>query len=408
MYITLLLLSMILALTNADCGEEFKIICYFSSWTGIHPEAKNCTHIVYTFARIEDDNTLTGVWSNPLKEFKNNKDPELKVLLAVGGQDYAVRRANEMMSKDDSRQKFVISTTKLLRTHEFDGIDLNFEPNEALGPPSSPNLQLIEDKKKLSKLCKDLQEEYAEEASRTGRTRLLLTITISGIKEQLESRFDLQELAKCTDWLNVQTYDYRGSRDKIAEHHSALMQAANAEDDEKDLNQDSAIKYIVNSGIEPSKLSLGLPAFGKKFRFTSDSRDIGSSATSVGSVAYTEINYAKDQRLGGIVIYPVNFDDSSGQSCNQGKFPIVSLVKQLTSNYTVSCLPPPTQPSNTTIASRNRTKNITPKWKLTRTDYLSSGLGLHKLHRRINNSAYIIRSMYTIEYVLFSFLFFRV
>jgi hypothetical protein len=42
----------------------------------------------------------------------------------------------------------------------------------------------------------ELQEEYAEEAGRTGRTRLLLTITISGIKKQLESRFELDELAK--------------------------------------------------------------------------------------------------------------------------------------------------------------------------------------------------------------------
>ncbi len=97
---------------------------------------------------------MTGVWNNPLKEFKSSKDPDLKVMLAVGGQDYAIRRANEMMSKNESRQKFAISTTKLLRTHEFDGIDLNFEPSEALGPPSSPNPQLIEDKKRLSMLCK--------------------------------------------------------------------------------------------------------------------------------------------------------------------------------------------------------------------------------------------------------------
>jgi GH18 family chitinase len=97
---------------------------------------------------------LIGVWNNPLKEFKSSKDPDLKVLLAVGGQDYAIRRANEMMSKNDSRQKFVISTTKLLRTHEFDGIDLNFEPSEALGSPSTSNPQLIEDKKKLTMLCK--------------------------------------------------------------------------------------------------------------------------------------------------------------------------------------------------------------------------------------------------------------
>ncbi|CAF3301864.1 unnamed protein product [Rotaria socialis] len=427
---------MIPSIVHSDCGGEFKIVCYFSSWTGIHPEAKNCTHIVYTFARIEDDNTLTGVWNNPLKDFKSNKDPDLKVLLAVGGQDYAIKRANEMMSKDEYRQKFVISTTKLLRTHEFDGIDLNFEPSEALGPPSTSTPQLIEDRKKLSKLCKDLQEEYAEEAGRTGRSRLLLTVTISGIKKQLESRFDLQELAKCADWLNIQTYDYRGSRDKIAEHHSSLMQAINAESNEKDLNQDSAIKYIVNTGIEPSKLLVGLPAFGKKFRLTSDLHDLGSPATFVGSVPYTElcrnmmsgwqrvflddrkvpimikgdevigyddlqsmelkINYAKEQRLSGIFIYPVNFDDSSGQSCNQGKFPIVSLVKRLTSNYTVSCVPLTTPPLNTTVAPKNRTKIITPKWKVPRPDYLPTGSGFTKHHppRKPYNAGSLLTSMY--------------
>lgn len=78
----------------------------------------------------------------------------MKVLLAIGGQDYAIKRANEMISKDEYRQKFVMSTTKLLRTHEFDGIDLNFEPSEALGSPSTSSPQLIEDKNKLTKLCK--------------------------------------------------------------------------------------------------------------------------------------------------------------------------------------------------------------------------------------------------------------
>ena len=97
---------------------------------------------------------VLGVWNNPLKDFKNSKDPQLKILVAIGGQDYAIRRANDMMSKDEYRQKFVISTTKLLRTHEFDGLDLNFEPSEALGPPSTSTPQLIEDKKRLSTLCK--------------------------------------------------------------------------------------------------------------------------------------------------------------------------------------------------------------------------------------------------------------
>ena len=104
---------------------------------------------------------VSGVWNNPLKDFKTSKDPELKVLLAVGGQDYAIKRANEMMAKDESRQKFVASTTKLLRTHEFDGLDLNFEPSEALGPPTTPTSQVIEDKKRLSTLCRVRQTAAA-------------------------------------------------------------------------------------------------------------------------------------------------------------------------------------------------------------------------------------------------------
>ena len=41
----------------------------------------------------------------------------------------------------------------------------------------------------------------------------------------------------------------------------------------------------MNAGIEPSKLLVGLPAFGKKF----DLDDLGSPATCVGSVPYTEV-----------------------------------------------------------------------------------------------------------------------
>jgi hypothetical protein len=55
MNLTLLLLIMILSLVNSDCSEEFKIMCYLSSWTDIHPEANNCTHIVYTLAQTEDN-----------------------------------------------------------------------------------------------------------------------------------------------------------------------------------------------------------------------------------------------------------------------------------------------------------------------------------------------------------------
>lgn len=66
---------------------------------------------------------------------------------------------------------------------------------------------------------------------------------------------------------------------------------------------------------------------------------------------------------------------------------MVSLVKRLTSNYTVSCEPLTTPPLNTTTAPKNRTKIITPKWKLTRPDYFGSGLPINKHHRKPHNHA---------------------
>ncbi len=46
---------------------------------------------------------------------------------------------------------------------------------------------------------------------------------------------------------------------------------------------------MIHAGIEPSKILVGLPAFGKKFRLTSDLHDLGSPATCVGSIPYTEV-----------------------------------------------------------------------------------------------------------------------
>ena len=51
--------------------------------------------------------------------------------------------------------------------------------------------------------------------------------------------------SRCADWLNVQTYDYRGSRDKIAEHHSPLMAATHAEGRDKDLNQVCTSRVLI-------------------------------------------------------------------------------------------------------------------------------------------------------------------
>ncbi len=89
------------------------------------PNPELCTHIVHSFASIENG-MLSGVWSNPLKELKQ-KNPEIKIMVAVGGWSFGVQRMTEMLKDESSRQKFVDDSVSFLNKFEFEGLDLDFE-----------------------------------------------------------------------------------------------------------------------------------------------------------------------------------------------------------------------------------------------------------------------------------------
>jgi GH18 family chitinase len=86
--------------------KDFKIVCYFTNWSqyrkdlgkflpeNVRPEL--CTHIIYAFAKINDNHKLESYeWndeSTPTNQGNYEKitnlkkrNPYLKVLLAVGG-----------------------------------------------------------------------------------------------------------------------------------------------------------------------------------------------------------------------------------------------------------------------------------------------------------------------------------
>ncbi len=125
-----MLSSSSLKLSDA-CGEPLKRICYFTSWSGIMPtdRADLCTHVIYSFASMEGG-VLSGVWSNPLKEMRQ-KNPSIKLMVAVGGWGFGVTRMTEMLKDESSRKKFVDDSVNFLRKFDFDGLDLDFECNQS-------------------------------------------------------------------------------------------------------------------------------------------------------------------------------------------------------------------------------------------------------------------------------------
>jgi hypothetical protein len=118
----------ILAARVDACGEPLKRICYYTTGGGVMPNPPDlCTHIIYAFAGVESG-VLSNVWSNPLKEIRKT-NPDIKIMVAVGGWTFGVQKMTELLKDESSRFKFVNSSVDFLRKFDFDGLDLDFECN---------------------------------------------------------------------------------------------------------------------------------------------------------------------------------------------------------------------------------------------------------------------------------------
>lgn len=374
-----------------------RVVCYFTNWSAkrrgkgrFEPEdidPQLCTHIVYAFANIKEYKLTSteevdegkppakGFWERIIA--LKDKNPYLRVLLGVGGWMVGSAPFRQITENTYRQSLFVFNAIDLLREKGFDGLDVDWEFPRG-----------VEDKRRLMGLIKDLRTAFDGEAIASKKPRLLLSIAAPASFEAISAGYDVEELNKYVDMINVMTYDFHGDWERQVGHHSPLFPLYSTSNYQKKLTVDYSTAEWVRKGAAKEKILVGIPTYGRTFTLGNNSlTDIGAPATSGGNAGnYTgekgflsffeicdllrtgatlvwdneqmvpyaykddqwvgfddqrslklKVQWLKQAGYGGVMVWSVDLDDFLG-SCTGQAYPLLHAVREELKGYKVANL----------------------------------------------------------------------
>uniref|UniRef100_A0A0P6JA01 Chitinase-3-like protein 1 n=1 Tax=Heterocephalus glaber TaxID=10181 RepID=A0A0P6JA01_HETGA len=363
-----------------QCCFAYKLVCYYTNWSqyregdgSCFPDAIDpflCTHIIYSFANISDNEIDTLEWNDvtlygQLNSLKK-RNPSLKTFLSVGGWNFGSQRFSSIASSTQRRKTFIKSVPKFLRAHGFDGLDLAWMYPQR------------RDKEHFTTLIKEMKAEFLKE-TQAGKEQLLLSAALSAGKVTIDASYDIAQISRHLDFISILTYDFHGAWRQTTGHHSALFRGELDGKADRFNNVDHAVGYMLLQGAPASKLLMGIPTFGKTYTLASSENGVGAPISGPGlagqftkeegTLAYYEIcnflhgatvqriasqkvpyatkgnqwvgyddqesvrskaQYLKSRQLAGAIVWTLDLDDVQGTSCGQNlPFPLTSAIKDV-------------------------------------------------------------------------------
>ena len=232
---------------------------YVTYYGSLKPDVTMLTHINYAFAELY---VVDGVYQGfkvqgRLDRFKSiaslkKENPDLKICLSfthgVSNSDNKQGGSFSALCKSESgRRAFAEDCLAFLKKYNLDGVDLDWEfpglswSGAACDPSCDVNNYVL--------LVKQLRETFGSD----------YTISYAGYCSDKVSvsdgwRYvDIKGMDPYVDYVNIMTYDL----DEAPHHHSALSDSRAYKD------CDRAVKAYLDAGVNPGKLVLGIPFYGR-------------------------------------------------------------------------------------------------------------------------------------------------
>jgi len=257
--------------SDADVDRERRVVAYYTEWSVYDRDypvgdipGELVTHINYAFFDVTSTGeceiydswaflSLNGGNAEHLAQFKAD-NPDVRVLMAVGGWTLS-GNFSAAAESEQSREAFAQSCVDIMTTYGFDGIDIDWEYPVQGGLYDG----VAADYDNYPLLLAELRS--AMDAQGGG----LLTIAGAAGEEALEG-FDRGAILAEVDWVNLMTYDFRGSWSDYTAFHNPLYPASDSPfSDEDTTNVDAAVQTWLSGGTDPDQLVVGMPLYGRAF-----------------------------------------------------------------------------------------------------------------------------------------------
>lgn len=277
---------------------------------------------------------------------------------------------SKMASEPESRAKFVASVVNFLQKFNFDGLDLDWEYPGSRGGNAM-------DKQNFVKLLAELKSAFKPHD-------YLLTAAVSAGKWFIEPAYDIPQVSKYLDLINLMAYDYHGGWETKTGVNAPLFHSPkwDSKGEEALLNVNWSVNYWLRNGAPADKLMLGVGSYGRSFTLdkpevngvnapASQKGQAGPYTREPGSLGYNEIcenfqrqpnawtivrdadymtpyaysgrqwvgyddresialkaQYAKTMGLGGVMMWSIETDDFHGH-CHGEKYPLLNTIKRV-------------------------------------------------------------------------------
>lgn len=206
--------------------------------------------VIYAFALINDDGTLTVYSTRYLTELANLRleNPYLKVVMAIGG--WGADGFSDAALTPTSRYNFAREAKRWVDEYGLDGIDIDWEypGSSASGIRSRP-----QDRENFTLLLTALRDVLGADA----------WISVAGTGEASYIRnVEIANIAPIINYFNLMAYDFTaGETGATAARHQSNLYVS--ELGLGDNSVDAQINNLIDAGMPPSQILMGIPFYGR-------------------------------------------------------------------------------------------------------------------------------------------------